>query len=165
MLGLLSTPVIRSTSVVPYAEGCSNSWTICEKAPPGDAEPPSASPHAIMIAPARRFSCLLMPSSRIFAQSNPAGTSGSMEAGTNLYFACACAEDAPKPSSARKTPARITTKPIKTRGLKNPASPQARQAGADCEVDFFFIVEFHWSARLLVETIRTINRFYLCTWT
>src|SRR5207245_5609790 len=138
MLGLLSTPVIRSTSVVPYAEGCSNSWTICEKAPPGDAEPPSASPHAIMIAPARRFSCLLMPSSRIFAQSNPAGTSGSMEAGINLYFGCACAEDAPKPSSARKTPARITTKPIKTRGLKNPASPQSRQAGADSEVDFFF---------------------------
>ena len=52
-----------------------------------------------------------------------------------LGFCCACAELAvspekvPKPSNARKTPARKTDKPIKTRRLKN----------ADCEVDFFFM--------------------------
>jgi len=26
-------------------------------------------------------------------------------------------------------------------------------------------VEIHWSARFLIETIREINRFYLCPWT
>src|SRR5205809_5001054 len=40
-------------------------------------------------------------------------------------------ENAPKPSSARRTPARTTTSPIKTRRLKK----------ADLEVDFFFIVK------------------------
>ena len=52
-----------------------------------------------------------------------------------LCFGCACAElavspeNVPKPISARKTPARTTNRPIKTRTLKK----------ADCEVDFFFI--------------------------
>src|SRR6266850_5291051 len=44
-----------------------------------------------------------------------------------ICFCCACAEKAPKPSSARKTPARTTNRPIKTRRLKK----------ADCDVDFF----------------------------
>jgi hypothetical protein len=42
-------------------------------------------------------------------------------------------EDAPEPSSATKTPMRQKTEAIKTRRLKK----------ADCEVDFFFIVELH----------------------
>src|SRR5882762_6585973 len=98
-------------------------------------------------------------------QSNPTGTRGSVDWVIIVRFCCACAENGPKPSSARKTPARITNRPIKTRGLKNPASPRVRQTGADCEVDFFFIVEVHWSARFLIDTIRTINLFYLCRWT
>src|SRR4029453_7552185 len=127
--------------------------------------PACAPPQAIIIAPARKFSCLSMPSSRILAQSNPAGTSWSTGFRTNLYFCCACAENTPKPTSARKTPARITNKLIKTRTLKNPSSPKVRRTGADAEVECFFIVEFHWRARFLIETRRTINRFYLCFWT
>ena len=52
-----------------------------------------------------------------------------------LWFCCACAElavspeNVPRPISARKTPARTTNRPIKTRRLKK----------ADCEVDFFFM--------------------------
>jgi hypothetical protein len=33
------------------------------------------------------------------------------------------------------------TEAIKTRRLKNPPSPRLRRAGADCEVDFFFMDE------------------------
>ena len=60
-------------------------------------------------------------------------------------------ENAPEPSSATKTPMRQKTEPIKTRRLKNPPSPSSfaalrrdkrlRRAGADCEVDFFFMDE------------------------
>ena len=46
-----------------------------------------------------------------------------------LFLGCACAENSPKPSSARKTPARTISRPIEDRRLKK----------ADCEVDFFFI--------------------------
>ena len=46
-----------------------------------------------------------------------------------VEFCCACAENVPRPSSARKTPARTINRPIKTRRLKK----------ADCEADFFFM--------------------------
>ena len=52
-----------------------------------------------------------------------------------LCLCCACAllavsaENVPRPARARKTPARTTNRPIKTRRLKK----------ADFEVDFFFI--------------------------
>ena len=52
-----------------------------------------------------------------------------------LCFCCACAEpaviaeNAPRPASARKTPARTINRPIKTRRLKK----------ADREADFFFM--------------------------
>src|SRR5262245_48116484 len=151
-------------SVVPYAEGCSNCWTNCEKAWSGDAEPPSASPHAIMMAPARKFSCLLMPRSRILAQSNPAGTSGSMGFKTNLYFCCACAEEVPRPSSARKAPARITNKAIKRRRLKNPPWPESRRTGADAEVECFFMVELHLNPRFLIKTLKKIKTFVVNAW-
>ncbi len=62
-------PVIRSTSVPPYASG-ENSFLInWVKAPRGElgevAEVPPicAWPQAIMMAPARKFICLSMPSS------------------------------------------------------------------------------------------------------
>ena len=51
------------------------------------------------------------------------------------FFFCACAllavsaENVPKLSSARKTPARTINRPSKTRRLKK----------ADCEADFFFM--------------------------
>jgi hypothetical protein len=54
-----------------------------------------------------------------------------------LCLCCACAElavspeNVPRPISARKTPARTINRPIKTRTLKK----------AECEADFFFIVE------------------------
>src|SRR5262249_25465428 len=131
MLGLVSVPVIRLTSAPPYARGVAAS-TCCMSSAKLEAEPPCASPQAIMIAPARMLSCLLMPSARIWAQSNPLGTSGSKELVIMRAFCCACAENAPIPTSARKTPARTVNRPIKTRRLKN----------ADCEVDFFFIDEF-----------------------
>src|SRR5438067_13196729 len=95
-----------------------------------------------MIAPARRFSCLSMPSCLILEQSNATGTSGSAEdwvvtlylpgdgATTRLADALRTAGFAVA-SNASETPARATNRPIKTRRLKN----------ADCEVDFFFIVE------------------------
>src|SRR5437588_1545055 len=57
------------------------------------------------------------------------GTRGSMDLASALYFCCACAENVPKPSSARKMPARTKNRPIKTRRLKK----------ADSEADFFFI--------------------------
>src|ERR1700757_785661 len=96
-----------------------------------------------MIAPARRFSCLSIPSCLILEQSNAAGTSGSMEDlvvtlylpgdGATTRFAGAvraagfAVASAPKASS--EAPANATNRPTKTRRLKN----------ADCEVDFFFM--------------------------
>src|SRR4030095_9014225 len=114
-----------------------------------------------MIAPARKFSCLSMPSSRILAQSNPAGTSGSIGLRTNLYFCCACAENAPKPSSARKTPTRMTNKLIKTRTLKNPPSPRLGRTGADAEVECFFMVELHLKCTIL-DRNNSNNQSFLC---
>ena len=84
-----------------------------------------------MIAPARKFSCLSMPSARIREQSNPQGQEG-RGFGDNVLLAALVrlfAANAPRPSSARKTPARTINRPIKTRRLKK----------ADCEADFFFI--------------------------
>src|SRR5689334_9112756 len=95
-----------------------------------------------MMAPARMFSCLSMPSSWILEQSNIAGTRGSVDWLIILWFCCACAEDAPKPRSAIKAAARQKTEATNTRRLKNPPSPRLRRAGADWEVDFFFMVEF-----------------------
>ena len=127
MSGEVSVPVIRLTSVPPYAKGAGSScWISSEKV---EAAPPCASPQAIMIAPARMFSCLSMPSARIWEQSNPLGTRGSVELMIMRGFCCACAEKAPKPTSARKTPTRTVSRPIKTRRLKK----------ADCEVVVFFI--------------------------
>ena len=56
-------PVTRSTSAAPYAKGA-NRFLI--KRPIGprvevEVETPGASPQAIMMAPARKFSCLSMP--------------------------------------------------------------------------------------------------------
>jgi len=80
--GKVSVAVIRSTSVVPYVTGAIALCTSLENgledtASPGS--PPSALPHYIIIAPARKFSCLSMPSSRILEQSKNRGTSGSMD--------------------------------------------------------------------------------------
>src|SRR6266480_4116333 len=102
-----------------------------------DVAVPGTSPQAIMIAPARKFSCLSMPNALILEQSNPTGTSGSVEWVIILPFVIpfmmpwAAAEKvaAPELSSARKTPVRTMHRPIKTRGLKK----------ADFEVDFFFM--------------------------
>src|ERR1051325_12083710 len=58
-----------------------------------------------------------------------------MELMVGSYFCCAfaelavTAENAPKPSSARRTPDRAIKRPIKMRGLRK----------ADCETNFFFI--------------------------
>src|SRR6266516_4189800 len=58
-----------------------------------------------------------------------------MELMVGLYFCCtfaelaALAENAPKPSSARRTPARTINRPIKMRGSRK----------ANCETDFFFM--------------------------
>src|SRR5213080_2006029 len=122
-----------------------------------------------MIAPARRFSCLSMPSCLILEQSNATGTSGSIEdwvvtlylpgdgATTRLWDAPRTAglavANAPKASS--EIPARATNSPTKTRRLKN----------ADCEVDFFFM-ELKWmgfkcEALLLAEVPETRQHFFL----
>src|SRR6266496_3986205 len=91
-----------------------------------------------MIAPARRFSCLSMPSCLILEQSNATGTSGSMEdlvvtlyllGDAGALLVALGAANAPKPSSASETPARAMNRPTKVRRLKN----------ADCEVEFFFM--------------------------
>src|SRR5262245_48816440 len=95
-------------------------------------------------------------------QSNPTGTRGSVDWVIIVRFCCACAENAPKPSSARKTPARKTNNAIRTRRLKNPASPGLRRAGADCEIEYFFILEIHWSERFLIETFEQSIVFILC---
>src|SRR6266480_2556454 len=87
-----------------------------------------------MMAPARKFSCLSIPSSRILEQSNIAGTSGSLEDPVvTLYFGCAFAApeaDGPlerpnglAPKSASERPVIPTNRPTKTRRLKNPPSP------------------------------------------
>src|SRR2546425_3377558 len=76
------------------------------------------------------------------AQSNPGGRPLMLRI---LCFCCAwaelavTAENVPRPASARKTPVKTINRPIKTRRLKNPPSPRLRRAGADCEVDFFFM--------------------------
>ena len=61
--GKVSVPVIRSTSAAPNARGV-NTFSIAwfTAAVKGEvAEPPSASPQAVMINPAAKFSCLSMP--------------------------------------------------------------------------------------------------------
>src|SRR5438445_970653 len=129
MSGEVSVPVIRLTSVEPYVRGARVLWIAWETVSRTEGAPPCASPQAIMIAPARMFSCLSMPSARIWEQSNPLGTRGSLDVVIMRCFCCACAEKAPKPTSARKTPARTTNRPIKRRRLKK----------ADCEDFVFFI--------------------------
>ena len=61
---MLSVPVIRSTSVPPYASGGCHCIEKLRKAPKDEGEPPPASPQAIMMSPARKFSCLSIPRSR-----------------------------------------------------------------------------------------------------
>src|SRR5262249_37863968 len=62
MCGGVSVPVIKSTSLPPYARGAITFWTIREEAPLEEPEPPPcASPQAIMMRPARRLSILLKP--------------------------------------------------------------------------------------------------------
>ena len=43
------------------------------------------------------------------------------------------------PRISNEMPVRTTNRPTKTRRLKNPPSPRLRRAGAECEVDFFFM--------------------------
>src|SRR6516162_901601 len=73
MLGEVSGPVTRSTSAAPYARGTGlNSfltargrgrfWIAWDTIPPREPER-CAWPQAIIMAPARKFSCLSMPSS------------------------------------------------------------------------------------------------------
>src|SRR4029453_11872265 len=83
IFGDVSVPVIRLTSPKPY-NGMNNSlraqpmrWKKPFAAEPFG--PPSIAPQAIMIAPARKFSCLSMPSPSILEQSNPTGTRGSWD--------------------------------------------------------------------------------------
>src|SRR6516165_2705871 len=110
-------------------------------APLPGAEAGSVRPHAIMISPARKFSCLSMPSAEIWEQSNPGGSPlRSMEPRAGLYFCCAFpipAGDAtlPRPKgvaarSARDRPVVMINRPIKTRRLKK----------AELADDFFFMV-------------------------
>jgi hypothetical protein len=63
-------------------------------------------------------------------------------------------------SSARETPARATNRPIKTRRLKNPPSPRLRRAGADCEVDFFFMDEVWAERRVCPERQRAFQELF-----
>src|SRR5947209_19117459 len=138
-LGKLSAPVIRSTSVLPNARGDNSFWASLENALPCEALPPSDRPQKIIMAPARKFSCLSMPSCLMREQSIAAGTSGSMELEATPYFCCisaSCAADrlffCPNGLAARSAsemPVIPTNSPIKTRRLKN----------ADREVDFFFM--------------------------
>src|SRR5439155_25504555 len=138
-LGKLSAPVIRSTSVLPNARGDNSFWASLENALPCEALPPSDRPQKIIMEPARKFSCLSMPSSLMREQSIAAGTSGSMALEAMPYFCCisaSCAADrlffCPNGLAARSAsemPVIPTNSPIKTRGLKN----------ADREVDFFFM--------------------------
>src|SRR5262249_8090132 len=98
-----------------------------------------------MIAPARKFSILLMPSSSILEQSKPTGTRGSLDA-VIMWFRIltgapfkAYASRASRPS---EMPASTMHRPISTRRLKK----------ADFEADFFFI---RWS---LGEWCFSLNR-------
>src|SRR5262249_22202478 len=118
------------------------------------AEAPSAA-QAIMIAPARKFSILLMPSSSILEQSNPTGTRGSLDA-VIMWFLIVTgalyAGDASRPSSAREIPASAMHRPIKTRRLKK----------ADFEVDFFFMeLGLNSTLRHLNATARQVPRVLL----
>src|SRR5207244_9230097 len=64
--GEVSVPVIRSTSAAPYARGGGSScWTNWENVPKGEEGPlpPRPWPQAIIMACARKFSCLSMPNS------------------------------------------------------------------------------------------------------
>ena len=111
--GDVSAPVTRSTSVAPYARGANAFLIASNNALEAEGVPPCASPHAIMIAPARKFSCLSIPSSRTREQSNPTGTSGSVDCMITCGLCWAWTENSPKPSSARKTPTRKTKRLIK----------------------------------------------------
>src|SRR5437660_7343752 len=120
-----------------------------------------------MMAPARKFSILSMPSWRILEQSNPGGMSGLIDWDrvVTLYLpgdgaTTLCPVDAPRPggfavaSSASEIPARAINRPTKTRRLKN----------ADCEVDFFFMndyeVELECGTWLLAERQTRVNTFF-----
>ena len=100
-----------------------------------EVEPPAVWPQAIMIAPARKFSCLSIPFSWIVEQSNPTGTSGSVELVIIWYFPSAFAmfaagaDNTPALTNASKAPVATRKMPIKKRGLKK----------ADCEADLFFM--------------------------
>src|SRR5215471_20166806 len=93
-----------------------------------------------MIAPARKFSILLMPSSSILEQSNPTGTRGSLEA-VIMWFRIVTgalyAGDALRPSRATEIPASTMHRPVNTRRLKK----------ADFEADFFFM-KLGWNCTL-----------------
>src|SRR5215475_6514843 len=117
------------------------------------------------MAPARRFSCLSIPSCLILEQSNIAGTSGSMEDWVVTLYLNGPAgalrpAGAPRPagfavaSKASENPVRATNRPTRTRRLKN----------ADCEVDFFFMngyeVEFECETSLLAEMPETRQHFF-----
>ena len=100
-----------------------------------------------MIAPARKFSILLMPYSSILEQSNPTGTRGSLEAVIMwflIFTGALLAANASSAANARVTPASAMHRPIKTRRLKK----------ADFEGDFFFmeLVELR-----LHSTLRHLN--------
>src|SRR5439155_9257898 len=90
-----------------------------------------------MIAPARKFSILSMPSWRILEQSKPGGTSaGNPDWVVTLYLPGDGATTRPPgfavasaPKASSDAPAMATNRPTKTRRLKN----------ADCEVTFFFM--------------------------
>src|SRR5450432_1158077 len=138
MCGEVSVPVTRSTSVVPN-RGANAFWIMLEASSAGEGEPPFASWQKIMMAPDRKFSCWSIPISRILEQSNPGGTSALMDFAVISFSSCACAENPPKPSSARKTPIEQKTKLIKTRGLKK----------ADCEADFFFMIGYDVDGSLI----------------
>src|SRR4026209_2082914 len=93
MLGEVSLWLIRFTSPAPYARG-SNHFLIGRPMGPSvevaEVACPGTSPQAIMSAPARWFSCLSMPFSRIVEQSNPTGTKGSEELVIILPLVIAC---------------------------------------------------------------------------
>src|SRR5438874_4566898 len=118
-----------------------------------------------MMAPARKFSCLSIPSRLTLEQSNATGTSGSIEdwvVTLSLFGEGATTRlaDAPRPSgfavasNASETPAKAINRPTKTRRLKN----------ADCEVDFFFMndyeVELGCGTWLLAERQTRVNTFF-----
>src|SRR6266481_4731612 len=133
MFGELSVPVIRFTSVAPYARGAYALLIASNNAFEAEGFPPCASPHAIMIAPARKFSCLSIPSSLIREQSNPTGTSGSVDCIMTCCLSWASAENAPKPSSVMTTLAAQKTE-----------ATRRRRVNGDCEVEFFFMWRLVW---------------------